>query len=443
MPARRNNRVNIIGAGLAGCEAAWQLAKSGVCVTLYEMRPAKTTSAHKTGLFAELVCSNSLRAENIENAVGLLKKEMACLDSLIMRAADCARVPAGGALAVDREKFPLYITEFLSGNRFIEIVRAEAAGLPPPDDPVIVAAGPLLSGALAAAVQKLLGEGYLYFHYAAAPLLSYDSIDKEKVFRASRYGKGGGDYINCPLDQKEYSAFRRALAAAEVADLKDFEEKPLFFEGCMPIEEMAARGEETMRYGPLKPVGLTDPKTGVEPYAVVQLRQDNAAATVYNIVGFQTRLKWPEQKRVFSMIPGLENVEFLRYGVMHRNTFINSPKLLTNTFSLRQDPRIFFAGQLTGVEGYVEAAASGLVAGLNAGRAARGLGSAVFPAETALGALANYISNHAVTDFQPMNINFGLLPSLAEKVRGKKNRNGQIAARALQALDRFCAKENL
>jgi methylenetetrahydrofolate--tRNA-(uracil-5-)-methyltransferase len=439
---RKNNHVNIIGAGLAGSEAAWQLAKGGVYVTLYEMRPGKMTPAHKTGLFAELVCSNSLRAENVENAVGLLKKELSCFDSLIMRAAAQARVPAGGALAVDREEFPRYVTEVLSGSRFIEIVREETVELSAFGDPVIVAAGPLMSDALAGAARALLGGEYLYFYDAAAPLLLYDSIDKNKVFRASRYGKGGGDYLNCPLTREEYLAFHRALVGAELAGWKGFEGKPLFFEGCMPVEELAARGEDTMRYGPLKPVGLIDPGTGEAPYAVVQLRQDNAAATAYNMVGFQTRLKWPEQKRVFSLIPGLEKAEFLRYGVMHRNTFINSPKLLTNIFCLRKNRRLFFAGQITGVEGYVEAAASGLVAGLNAGRAARGLDAAVFPAETALGALANYISNPAADEFQPMNINFSLFPPLAEKARGRKNRNSQIAARALQTLTRFRAAES-
>ncbi|MDR3348050.1 MAG: methylenetetrahydrofolate--tRNA-(uracil(54)-C(5))-methyltransferase (FADH(2)-oxidizing) TrmFO [Acidaminococcales bacterium] len=438
---RKNSHVTIIGAGLAGCEAAWQLARSGVRVALYEMRPGKMTPAHKTGLFAELVCSNSLRAENVENAVGLLKKEMSRFDSLIMRAAAHARVPAGGALAVDREEFPRYVTEVLGDSRFVDIIREEAVDFSAFDGPVIVAAGPLMSDALAGAARALLGEEYLYFYDAAAPLLFYDSIDKDKVFRASRYGKGGGDYLNCPLTREEYLAFRRALVGAELARREDFAEKPPFFEGCVPIEELAARGEDTMRYGPLKPVGLPDPGTGETPYAVVQLRQDNAAATAYNMVGFQTRLKWPEQKRVFSLIPGLEKAEFLRYGVMHRNTFINSPKLLTSFFCLRKNPRLFFAGQVTGVEGYVESAASGLVCGLNAGRAARGLDFAAFPAETALGALANYISNPAANDFQPMNINFGLFPPLSEKVRGRKNRNSQIAARALQTLARFCAAE--
>ncbi len=422
-------KVSIIGAGLAGCEAAWQLAKRQVHVKLYEMRPQKSTAAHKTDLFAELVCSNSLRADNIENAVGLLKKEMQELDSLIIRAANATKVPAGGALAVDRESFSSYITKVLKEHPFVEFINKEITDLNEVDLPVIIATGPLTSEGLSQQIKKIVNQDYLYFYDAAAPLVSYDSINKEKAFLASRYDKGEAAYINCPMNEEEYKNFYNELNNAQKVELKSFE-KTTFFEGCMPIEEMARRGEDTMRFGPLKPVGLVDPKTGKEAYAVVQLRQDNAAASIYNMVGFQTHLKFSEQKRVFSMIPGLEKAEFLRYGVMHRNTFINSPKILDNTFCLKGNEKIFFAGQITGVEGYVESAASGLVAGINTYMLIQGKDKFVFDKKTAIGALANYISNSEIDNFQPMNVNFGLFPALDFKVK-KKDKKMAFANRAM------------
>ncbi len=437
---KENSSVHIIGAGLAGSEAAWQLASRGVPVRLYEMRPDKTTPAHKTALFAELVCSNSLRAANLENAVGLLKKEMQTFDSLVVQAALSTQVPAGGALAVDRTAFSRYITDALLQHEMIEFINEEITDISSVDDTVIIATGPLTSQALSGSIRGLTGHEYLYFFDAAAPLLSRDSLVGSEIFFASRYDKGDADYINCPMNKEEYLVFRDALLGAEVAAVKDFE-KEIYFEGCMPIEEMARRGEDTMRFGPLKPVGLTDPRTGEEPYAVVQLRQDDAAASIYNIVGFQTHLKWAEQKRVFGMIPGLGQAEFLRYGVMHRNTFINSPKLLNSNFELKNRPGTFFAGQLTGVEGYVESAASGLVAGISAAAFFNGEDMPVFPADTAMGALALYISSPALKKFQPMNINFGIMPKLTEKIKDKKNKNAQISARALFSLAKF--KESL
>lgn len=438
--ARKNSDyVNVIGAGLAGCEATWQLIKQGVKVRLFEMRPKNMTPAHKTDLFAELVCSNSLRANNIENAVGLLKEEMRMLDSLIMQAATKTSVPAGGALAVDRQLFAEYITDTLKNNELVEFVNEEVSDLSSLEGPIIIASGPLTSDKLSASIQKLTGEEYLYFYDAAAPLVSYESLDKEKVFLASRYDKGDGDYINCPMDKEEYINFRNELINAQVAELNSFE-KEVFFEACMPIEEMARRGEDTMRFGPLKPVGLVNPKTNAEAYAVVQLRQDNANATIYNIVGFQTHLKWGEQKRVFSMIPGLADAEFLRFGVMHRNTFINSPRLLNSNFSLKANSQIFFAGQITGVEGYVESAASGLIAGLSLVNQLKDINDLVFPRETALGSLAFYISDVSITNFQPMNINFGIMPKLAVKIRNKKERNSLIAEKALQSIAKFQEK---
>lgn len=428
--------VHVIGAGLAGCEAVNQLTRHGIPVILHEMRPVKSDEAHKTAYFAELVCSNSLRAGNIENAVGLLKEEMRRLGSLIMQKADEHQVPAGGALAVDRDGFAAAVTEAVKANPLVTIIHEEVTDLESLEGTVIVASGPLTSDALFADIKKLLKSDYLHFFDAAAPIVTADSLDYDKVYRASRYDKGGADYLNCPFYTKEeYVAFWEALCNAESAPVKDFEHD--VFEACMPIEEMAARGEDTMRFGPLKPVGLIDPRNGKEAYAVVQLRQDNAAASLYNLVGFQTHLKWPEQRRVFGMIPGLENAEFVRFGVMHKNTYLNSPQLLDKHFNLRSNKRFYFAGQMTGVEGYVESAASGLMAGLAAARAVLELPEVEFPDVTAHGALANYISNPAIENFQPMNINFGLIPPLTVRIRKKREKNAQIAARALEALDGF------
>ena len=428
--------VHVIGAGLAGCEAVTQLTRHGIPVILHEMRPVKSDEAHKTAYFAELVCSNSLRAGNIENAVGLLKEEMRCLGSLIMQKADEHQVPAGGALAVDRDGFAAAVTEAVKANPLVTVIHEEVTDLESLEGTVIVASGPLTSDALFADIKKLLQADYLHFFDAAAPIVTADSLDYDKVYRASRYDKGGADYLNCPFYTKEeYVAFWEALCNAESAPVKDFEHD--VFEACMPIEEMAARGEDTMRFGPLKPVGLIDPRNGKEAYAVVQLRQDNAAASLYNLVGFQTHLKWPEQRRVFGMIPGLENAEFVRFGVMHKNTYLNSPQLLDKHFNLRSNKRFYFAGQMTGVEGYVESAASGLMAGLAAARAVLELPEVEFPEVTAHGALANYISNPAIENFQPMNINFGLIPPLTVRIRKKKEKNAQIAARALEALVSF------
>ena len=430
-------KVIIVGAGLAGSEAAWQAAKSGALVRLYEMRPAASSSAHKTADFAELVCSNSLRGAGLENAVGVLKEEMRRLDSLVMAAADARRVPAGGALAVDREGFSRYITEKLTAHPCVEIVRERVEAIPrEPDAVTIVASGPLTDGALAARLREELGDTAFYFYDAAAPIVTLESIDMAKAYRASRYGKGEPAYINCPMTEEEYRAFWQALTTAQCAEMHSFE-KPVFFEGCMPVEVMAARGESTLLFGPLKPVGLEDPKTGRRPHAVVQLRQDNAAGTLYNIVGFQTHLKWGEQRRVFRMIPGLENAEFMRYGVMHRNTYIDSPRLLAPTYQLRKEAEVLFAGQMTGVEGYVESAASGLVAGLNAARLAMGQVPLVFPRETCHGALAAYITQADSRHFQPMNINFGLLPPLEGRIRDKKRKKEMLAERALSALEAF------
>lgn len=428
--------VHVIGAGLAGCEAVTQLTRHGIPVILHEMRPVKSDEAHKTAYFAELVCSNSLRAGNIENAVGLLKEEMHRLGSLIMQKADEHQVPAGGALAVDRDGFAAAVTEAVKANPLVTVIHEEVTDLESLEGTVIVASGPLTSDALFADIKKLLQADYLHFFDAAAPIVTADSLDYDKVYRASRYDKGGADYLNCPFYTKEeYVAFWEALCNAESAPVKDFEHD--VFEACMPIEEMAARGEDTMRFGPLKPVGLIDPRNGKEAYAVVQLRQDNAAASLYNLVGFQTHLKWPEQRRVFGMIPGLENAEFVRFGVMHKNTYLNSPQLLDKHFNLRSNKRFYFAGQMTGVEGYVESAASGLMAGLAAARAVLELPEVEFPDVTAHGALANYISNPAIENFQPMNINFGLIPPLTVRIRKKREKNAQIAARALEALDGF------
>lgn len=431
------SQVTVIGAGLAGSEAAWQIAQSGVSVTLYEMRPGRMTPAHKSDQFAELVCSNSLRAANMENAVGLLKEEMRQLGSLIMQAADANRLPAGGALAVDREEFSAYITNRLSQHPLVNIIREEVTTVP--EGIVIFASGPLTSSALSTTIQELTGSDGLYFYDAAAPIIAKDSLDMNVIYRASRYGKGDDDYLNCPMDRETYEAFWHELVHAETVPVKEFE-KEIYFEGCMPVEVMAARGIDTLRFGPLKPVGLPDPNTGEIPWAVVQLRQDNAAATLYNIVGFQTHLKWPEQQRVFRMIPGLSTAEFVRLGVMHRNTYINSPSVLLPTLQLRSDKRILFAGQMTGVEGYVESAAAGLLAGINAARLAKDSPALEFPRNTAHASLAHYITHAESKSFQPMNINFGLLPPLGKKIRDKKEKNRLIAERALEELCQFIEK---
>ncbi len=432
-------KVTVIGAGLAGSEAAWQIAQAGVNVELYEMRPKVMSPAHHTDQFAELVCSNSLRAAAVENAVGLLKEEMRRLSSLIMEAADKNRVPAGGALAVDRHAFSQYITEAIKSHPRVKVIEQEITDIPESDEPLVIASGPLTSPKLSEAIGRLTGHDYLYFYDAAAPIVTLDSLNMDKIYRASRYGKGDEDYLNCPMGKSEYEQFWQELTHAETSPVKGFE-KAVFFEGCMPIEEMAVRGINTLRFGPLKPVGLTHPDTGEIPYAVVQLRQDNFAATLYNIVGFQTHLKWPEQQRVFHLIPGLENAEFVRYGVMHRNTFINSPVILRPTLQMHAQPRILFAGQITGVEGYVESAASGMVAGINAARLIVGKEPVEFPPETAHGSLCRYITQPDHTCFQPMNINFGLMPPLERKIRDKRFKNSLIAERSLLNLQKF--KEN-
>ncbi|MBQ4495790.1 MAG: methylenetetrahydrofolate--tRNA-(uracil(54)-C(5))-methyltransferase (FADH(2)-oxidizing) TrmFO [Selenomonadaceae bacterium] len=426
--------VHVIGAGLAGSEAAWQIAKRGVEVVLHEMRPTKKTPAHKTGSFAELVSSNSLRAAGLANAVGVLKEEMRRLGSVIMSAADAAKIPAGGALAVDRNEFGRLVTSKVKS--VVQFVEEEVTSLDAfADDVLIIASGPLTEGKLAEEIAKLTGGDDFYFYDAAAPIVTVDSVDFAKAFKASRYGKGNDDsYINCPMTRDEYLAFRAELIAAEKTKPHDFEAE-IFFEGCLPVEVLAARGEDTLRFGPLKPVGLTD-RTGATPYAVVQLRQDNREATLYNLVGFQTHLTWGEQRRVFRMIPGLETAQFVRFGVMHRNTYINSPKVLLPTFQLKSSPRIFFAGQITGVEGYVESAASGLMAGVNAARLAKGFEPLTFPPTTCHGALANYITTAVTKDFQPMNVTFGLLPPLEGRT-SKKFRKERLATRALDDLERF------
>lgn len=431
-------KVTVIGAGLAGSEAAWQIAQRGIEVDLYEMRPKMSTPAHHSDLFAELVCSNSLRAANIENAVGLLKEEMRQLNSLVMKAADLNRVPAGGALAVDRQGFSQYITDVLSSHPLVTVHHEEVASIPD-SVPAVIASGPLTSPVLSEAIAELAGHDYLYFYDAAAPIVVGDSLDMDKIYRASRYGKGDEDYLNCPMTQAEYEHFWHELIHAERTAVKNFE-KAIFFEGCMPVEEMASRGIDTLRFGPLKPVGLKHPVTGETPHAVIQLRQDNFAATLYNLVGFQTHLKWPEQKRVFQLIPGLEKAEFVRYGVMHRNTYINSPRILQPTLETNTRAGLFFAGQITGVEGYVESAASGLVAGINAARLAVQQALVEFPADTAHGALCRYITQASPDGFQPMNINFGLLPPLEYRVKDKKQKNSIIAERALSSLKKLIEK---
>lgn len=427
-------QITVVGAGLAGSEAAWQIAERGIKVNLYEMRPLKMTPAHSGGKFAELVCSNSLRGASLTNAVGVLKEEMRRLHSLIMKAADRHAVPAGGALAVDREDFAQEITDTLNQHENIEVQHEEITRLP--NGPVIIATGPLTSPALSEELRSLTGEEYLYFYDAAAPIIEKDSIDMDKVFVQSRYDKGEAAYLNCPMNEEEFNRFYEALIQAETAPVKNFE-KEIFFEGCMPIEVLARRGKKTLLFGPLKPVGLTDPRTGERPFAVVQLRQDNHAGTLYNIVGFQTHLKWGPQKEVVRLIPGLEKAEIVRYGVMHRNTFINSPKLLHPTYQFKGRDDLFFAGQMTGVEGYVESAASGLLAGLNAARFIKGEDPAVPPETTALGSMSHYITNTGSEHFQPMNVNFGLFAALPERIRNKKERAEQLAARALREIEKF------
>lgn len=428
--------VTVIGGGLAGSEAAWQIAKRGLHVDLYEMRPQKLTPAHHTSEFAELVCTNSMRSNQLSNAVGLLKEEMRHLDSLIMKAADNTKVPAGGALAVDRTSFSKYVTDTLRGMKQITVHEGEITELPK-EGIVIVATGPLTSDALAQKIKDFAGIDSLHFFDAAAPIVAADSIDREIVYKKSRYDRGEAAYLNCPMSKEQYEKFAKALITAETANLHGFEKQDVF-EGCMPIEVMAARGAKTMLFGPLKPVGLEDPKTGKTPYAVVQLRQDNAAASMYNIVGFQTHLKYGEQKRVFSMIPGLEHARFVRYGKMHRNTYIASPELLNASYEARKQRGLFFAGQMTGVEGYVESAGSGLVAGINAAREAIGKETVAFPKDTALGSMANYVTTTNAKHFQPMNASFALLPALeGKKIRNKRQRHEKISERGLKSLDSF------
>ncbi len=458
------NSIKVIGAGLAGCEAAWQLANRGIKVKLYEMKPNKMTPAHKTTTFAELVCSNSFRADGIHNAVGVLKEEMRVLGSIIMECADATRVPAGGALAVDRDKFSQMVTEKITSHPNIEVICEEISEINT-DEYTIIAAGPLASDDITESIQKLTGGEGLHFFDAAAPIVSFESIDMTKAFKAARWGKGGDDYINCPMTKDEYIEFRNALVSAECAEVHEGVENPKVFEGCMPIEVMASRGEDTMRFGPLKPVGISLPPqkpsprgTGFPlggschevtdegcrmrcntPYAVVQLRQDNASASMYNIVGFQTHLKFGEQKRVFGMIPGLENAEFVRYGVMHRNTYIKSPKLLTANYNMKEFPKIYFAGQITGVEGYIESASSGMWAGISAAHQLSDKPMPYLSAKTAMGALANYVSNPAVEDFQPMNVNFGIFEDLGMRIKDKKQKAEAFAKRSEAEIKEFVA----
>lgn len=439
--AMQNNTptVNVVGAGLAGCEAAWQIVKRGVNVRLYEMKPQKYSPAHHSEGFAELVCSNSLRSNMLSNAVGVLKEEMRLLDSLIIEAAYASEVPAGSALAVDRELFSKYITDKLRNHPLVEVVEGEVTEIP--EGITVIATGPLTSEKMSETIGELIGNDYLSFFDAAAPIVSFESIDMSKAFYASRYGKGEASYINCPFTKEEYDRFWEALISAEEAELKNFDKAAglKVFEGCMPVEVMAKRGHDTLLFGPMKPVGITVPQTGKEAYAIVQLRQENAEKSMYNIVGFQTHLKFPEQKRVFGMIPGLENAEFLRYGVMHRNTFMNSPKLLDGTYMLKSRKGLFFAGQMTGVEGYVESASSGLVAGLNAAKMALGEDAVIFPRESVIGSLAAYVSDEGVENFQPMNANFGLVPPLGFKVKGGKKARGEaMGERAIACIRAFC-----
>ena len=433
--------VNVIGAGLAGCEAAWSLARYGINVRLYEMKPEKYSPAHKYSGFAELVCSNSLKASRLESSAGLLKTEMEMLGSLTVPCAKANSVEAGGALAVDRERFSDSVTEAIKNEPLIEVVEGEVKELP--EGMCIIATGPLTSGAMADRIKELCGEG-LSFYDAAAPIVTYESLDKEKVFFASRYDRGDADYINCPMDKEEYQAFYKALIGAERVELKDFETHPFsVYEGCMPIEVLASRGEDTMRFGPMKPVGLTDPKTGHRPWAVLQLRKENSSGTMFNLVGFQTNLKFPEQKRVFGLIPALKNAEFVRYGVMHRNTFLDSPQILNRDFSTKENNKIFFAGQITGVEGYMESASSGIIAGINAARRFEGKYSLSLPATTMTGCLSSYISDATVVNFQPMGANFGILPELINRPRNKQERGQAYADRALEDLKNYIESVSL
>ena len=432
--------VNVVGAGLAGSEAAWQLAKRGIKVRLYEMRPKKNTPAHHTGNFAELVCTNSLRANQLTNGAGLLKEEMRQLDSLIMKAADENSVPAGGALAVDRDAFSGEITRTLHENENITVIEEELKELP--QGLTVIATGPLTSDSLASSIKEFMGDEGLYFYDAAAPIVEKASLDMDKVYLKSRYDRGDAAYLNCPMTEEEFENFYNELINAETSELHAFENER-FFEGCMPIEQMASRGKKTMLFGPLKPVGLEDPRTGKEPYAVVQLRQDNAVGDLYNIVGFQTHLKWGEQKRVFSMIPGLENAQFVRYGVMHRNTYLRSPEFLKDTYQTKKRSDLLFAGQMTGVEGYVESAASGLYAGLNAARLIEDKDPLVFPVETMMGAMAHYITHASAKNFQPINANFGIVPRLSQKIRDKRERNLALSKRALDILDKYKLENEL
>ena len=430
--------VTVIGAGLAGSECAWQLAQRGIQVELHEMKPEKMTPAHTTEYFAELCCSNSLRGAGLENAVGLLKEELRRLDSLILQCADATRVEAGGALAVDRHGFARLVTEKVRSHPNITVIPGEVTEIP--DGEVVIASGPLTSDALAARIAALCPDSALHFYDAAAPIVTFESIDMDHAYFASRYDKGTPDYVNCPMTQEEYTAFWRELIAAEEAPVHGFDDGGVF-EGCMPVEVMARRGEETLRFGPMKPVGLPDPRTGEEPYAVVQLRKDNADGTLYNIVGFQTHLRFPEQRRVFSMIPALREAEFVRYGVMHRNTFLDSPRLLDRYYADRRDPLVAFAGQMTGVEGYVESTASGYLAGVSMAAKVKNEPLPEFPRETAIGALAAYISDASVVSFQPMNVNFGILTPLDRRVKGKANKNLAIAQRSLALIDQMTGQE--
>ena len=425
-------KATVIGAGLAGCEAAWQLASRGINVTLYEMKPKKFTPAHHYEGFAELVCSNSLRSDKLENAVGLLKEELRRMGSLIMMCADECRVPAGGAPAVDRCGFSDLVTKKIKENPLIEVIEEEIEEFP--KENTIIATGPLTTDKLFDSIKGVTKEENLYFYDAAAPIVTLESVDMSSAYRASRYGKGDDDYINCPMNEQEYKAFWNELVNAECAEISSVD-KEVVFEGCMPVETMAKRGEDTLLFGPLKPVGLPDPKTGKDPYAVVQLRQDNASGTLYNLVGFQTHLKWGEQKRVFGMIPALKNAEFVRYGVMHRNTFINSPELLDAKYMLRGSKNIYFAGQMTGVEGYIESASSGFVAGLNLAMTLLGKDEIIFPDSTATGALSHYVSSPAVKNFQPMNVNFGIMEPLGMKIRKKQEKNLKLAEKALGKIE--------
>ena len=435
-------KINVIGAGLAGCEAAMQIASAGVPVRLYEMKPNKKSPAHKTNYFGELVCSNSLKAMRVESAAGLLKEEMRRLNSFLMQCADKCQVPAGGALAVDREKFAQLVTEGIQSHPLIEVVSEEITKIPE-DGITVIATGPLTSDVLAKSIEERFGDSLSFFD-AAAPIVTADSVDMEFAFTASRYERGGeDDYINCPMNKEEYERFYHALVSAERAPLHDFDvSNPKVYEGCMPVEVMAQRGEGTLRFGPMKPVGLINPKTGHRPWAVLQLRKENAAGTMYNLVGFQTNLKFPEQKRVFSLIPALHNADFVRYGVMHRNTFLCSPKILNADFSVKENSNLFFAGQITGVEGYMESAASGILAGMNAVRVLRGQPTLVFPADTMMGALSRYIADPTVKKFQPMGANLGILPELEKRPRDKRERAAAYAYRALASQEQYI-KEHL